>query len=69
MVVKPPPAFRPGQRLTVVDASPVARAAGKPLRPPFVVGDTVECVTAGPASVLIKGDPRLWKPARFVAAT
>lgn len=64
-----PAAFRPGQRLTVVDATAYAIARGKLVTPPFTVGDTVDCVSASPHAVLIKGDDRFWKPARFVAAT
>lgn len=64
-----PAAFRPGQRLTVVDASPYAGPKGKPVTPPFSAGDTVTCDQSGPTTLRITTDPRLWKAARFVAAT
>lgn len=62
------PAFRPGQRLTVIAAAPFDGRKGKPASPPFAVGDTVECERASAGTVLIKNDNRLWKAARFVAA-
>lgn len=60
------PKFRAGQSVRVVDDSPFPGAKGQKAKPPFVVGDTVEVARCdSPTTVLIKGDPRLWKSSRF----
>lgn len=62
------PAFRPGQRLRVIDAASIPRG-GKMIKPPFAVGDIVTVENASPVRVRLKRLEGLWFPARFVPHT